>query len=196
MTTEPRMACMQLKCNEHELISAGIPLKRIEATRTDLQHRISAAHSHTLSWGAFTVRKPSNSQALVIGGGPLGSFVAMRLSQSGVSNVSLKVLPTIERQVIEMVSLAGISTVESWEDLEGSHWGSIIIAVKTHWLPQIALEMSGCQVREAFPADPDLSDAVMAVARAGVAEFTCCPTFKTSGYHISPVTCSLRLGAV
>jgi hypothetical protein len=137
---------VQLKGNEQELIAAGIPLKRIRATRTDLQHRISAAHGHTLSWGAFTARKPSNSQALVIGGGPLGSFVAMRLSQSGVSNVTLKVLPTIQPEVIEMVSLAGIKAVDGWEDLEGSHWGSIIIAVKTHWLPQIALEMSSCQV--------------------------------------------------
>lgn len=29
----------------------------------------------------------------------------------------------------------------SWPPLQGSAWGTIIIAVKTHWLPQIALEM-------------------------------------------------------
>jgi hypothetical protein len=28
-----------------------------------------------------------------------------------------------------------------------SHWGTVIIAVKTHWLPSIALEMSCSQAR-------------------------------------------------
>ena len=64
----------------------------MESTQTDLAHRIGAVQDGGLAWGAFTFRKPANSHTLIIGGGPLGALVAMRMSQSGVSNVTLKVL--------------------------------------------------------------------------------------------------------
>jgi hypothetical protein len=137
---------LQLTQNQDDLIGAGIAPSRIDGTLVDLQHRICAAKGGALAWGVFTARKPANSQCLVIGAGPLGSFVAMRLNQSGVSNVTLKVLPTVPGHVVEMVCLSGVTVVESWDDLVDSHWGSIIVATKTHWLPQIALEMSCSQV--------------------------------------------------
>jgi hypothetical protein len=82
---------MQFKANEEALIGTGIAPKRVQAMQTDLQHRIGAVRDGALAWGAFTVRKPANSHTLVVGGGPLGAFVAMHMSQSGVSNVTLKV---------------------------------------------------------------------------------------------------------
>ena len=82
---------MQLSANEADLLAAGISASRLAGARVDLQHRIAAAQRGALSWGAFTARKPANSRALVVGAGPVGSLVAMRLSMSGVSNVALKV---------------------------------------------------------------------------------------------------------
>lgn len=47
-----------------------------------------------------------------------------------------------------MVALAGVRCVENWDEVDNtSRWGTIIIAVKTHWLPHIALEMSCMQAR-------------------------------------------------
>ena len=83
---------MQVKANEQELIAKGISAKRVESMQTDLAHRMGAVNDGGLAWGAFTFRKPANSHTLIIGGGPLGALVAMRMSQSGVSNVTLKVL--------------------------------------------------------------------------------------------------------
>ena len=58
----------------------------------------------------------------------------------------LQVLPTSPHQVQEMAALAGVRCVENWEDIDNTGmWGTIIIAVKTHWLPHIALEMSCMQ---------------------------------------------------
>jgi hypothetical protein len=59
----------------------------------------------------------------------------------------VQVLPTAPADVITMVRLAGCAVVEDWADLADSHWGTVIIAVKTHWLPGIALEMSCSQAR-------------------------------------------------
>lgn len=82
---------LQLNAKEAELIAAGIAVGRLSSARLDLQHRVVAAQRGALAWGAFTARKPANSKALVVGAGPMGSFVAMRLSRSGVCNVALKV---------------------------------------------------------------------------------------------------------
>jgi lactate dehydrogenase-like 2-hydroxyacid dehydrogenase len=81
---------VQLTRNEPELMRAGISASRLEGARVDLQHRIAAALNGKLSFGAFTARKPANSRALVVGAGPVGASIAMRLTQSGVSNVALK----------------------------------------------------------------------------------------------------------
>ena len=137
---------VQLVHNEAELLAAGISQSRLDGARVDLQHRVAAALHGGLSWGAFTARKPANSRALIVGAGPVGSCIAMRLSQSGVANVCVKVLPSAPADVITMIRLAGVAVVEDWEDLMGSHWGSIMVAVKTHWLPAIALEMSCSEV--------------------------------------------------
>lgn len=86
------LVSMQVKANEPQLVEKGISAKRVESTLTDLAHRMGAVQDGGLAWGAFTFRKPANSHTLIIGGGPLGALVAMRMSQSGVSNVTLKVL--------------------------------------------------------------------------------------------------------
>lgn len=137
---------MQLVANEMELLAAGISQSRLDAARVDLQHRVAAANKGALAWGAFTARKRSNASALVVGAGPVGACVAMRLSQSGVANVTLKALPTVAPDVLTMARLAGVTVVEEWDDLVKTHWGSILVAVKTHWLPAIALDMECTQV--------------------------------------------------
>lgn len=142
---------MQLESNEDELVAAGIPSARLAATCVDLRARLAAADSHTLAWGAFTARKPAHSRAMVVGGGPLGAAVAMRLSQSGIADITLKVLPATSPSVLEMAGLAGIATVEEWEDVRATHWGVVWIAIKTHWLPQVALEMEGNEARTSLP---------------------------------------------
>lgn len=139
---------VQLSHNHGDLLNAGITESRIESTRVDLRNRIRAVRAGALAWGVFTVRKPANARTLVVGAGPLGSLVAMRLNQSGVANVTLKVLPTVAQEVVQMVTLAGVAVVEDWADIADSNWGSVIVATKTHWLPQIALEMSCAQVRQ------------------------------------------------
>jgi hypothetical protein len=70
----------------------------------------------------------------------------------GECGAVLQVLPTTPHQVQEMTALAGVQCVENWEDLDHSmRWGTIIVAVKTHWLPHIALEMSCMQARLLIP---------------------------------------------
>ena len=58
-----------------------------------------------------------------------------------------QVLPTAPMSVVVMVRLAGVTVVDDWEDIAHSRWGTVLIAVKTHWLPQIAMEMEGAEVR-------------------------------------------------
>lgn len=139
--------CVQLVANEVELIGAGISQSRLDAARVDLQHRVAAANQGALAWGVFTARKRSNATALIVGAGPVGACVAMRMSQSGVANVTLKALPSAASDVLTMARLAGVSVVDDWDDLVKTHWGSVIVAVKTHWLPAIALDMECTQVR-------------------------------------------------
>lgn len=91
--------CVQVKANEQKLIAKGISAKRVQSMQTDLAHRMGAVQDGGLAWGAFTFRKPANSQTLIIGGGPLGALVAMRMSQSGVSNVTLKVCASTQLSI-------------------------------------------------------------------------------------------------
>lgn len=55
---------------------------------------------------------------LVVGGGPVGAHVGRSLSQCGIGNVTLKVLPRVGSEVRDLMAMAGVRCIDEWTDLQ------------------------------------------------------------------------------